>query len=76
MQLLSTHASRLLLPLQCINMNRVNANGYFDADNNENARYEKRKQLNAQRTQRVRPKVIMNKAVGWSIRCQPMHLSL
>ena len=32
------------------NMNRVNANGYFDADNNENARYEKRKQLNAQRT--------------------------
>lgn len=25
-------------------------NGYFDADNNENARYEKRKQLNAQRT--------------------------
>ena len=32
------------------NMNRINANGYFDADNNENARYEKRKQLNAQRT--------------------------
>mgnify|MGYP000243832972 CR=1 FL=1 len=31
-------------------MSRVSGNGYFDADNNENARYEKRKQLNAQRT--------------------------
>lgn len=32
------------------NMSRVNANGYFDSEDNENARYEKRKQLNAQRT--------------------------
>lgn len=32
------------------NMNRVNANGYFDAENSESARYEKRKQFNAQRT--------------------------
>ncbi len=31
-------------------MSRVNANGYFDAENSEQARYEKRKSLNAQRT--------------------------
>ncbi len=31
-------------------MSRVNANGYFDAENSEQARYEKRKTLNAQRT--------------------------
>ncbi|MDE7362514.1 MAG: alpha/beta hydrolase [Oscillospiraceae bacterium] len=31
-------------------MSRVNANGYFDAENSEQARYEKRKALNAQRT--------------------------
>ena len=31
-------------------MSRVNANGYFDSDNSEQARYEKRKVLNAQRT--------------------------
>lgn len=30
-------------------MSRVNANGYFDADNSADARYEKRKALNAQR---------------------------
>lgn len=32
-------------------MSRVNANGYFDAEDSETARYEKRKMLNAQRTQ-------------------------
>jgi fermentation-respiration switch protein FrsA (DUF1100 family) len=32
------------------NMSRVTANGYFDANNNEKARYEKRVQLNTQRT--------------------------
>ena len=31
-------------------MSRVNANGYFDAEDSEQARYEKRKTLNAQRT--------------------------
>lgn len=31
-------------------MSRVNANGYFDAEDIENARYEKKKALNAQRT--------------------------
>ena len=30
-------------------MTRVNANGYFDAENSEQARYEKKKALNAQR---------------------------
>ncbi|NMD87373.1 alpha/beta hydrolase [Victivallis vadensis] len=32
------------------NMSRVNANGYFDAADNEKARYETRQKLNAQRT--------------------------
>jgi fermentation-respiration switch protein FrsA (DUF1100 family) len=32
------------------NMSRINANGYFDANNNEQARYEARQHLNAQRT--------------------------
>ena len=32
-------------------MTRVNANGYFDAENSEEARYEKKKILNAQRTE-------------------------
>lgn len=32
-------------------MSRVTANGYFDAENSEQARYEKRKALNAQRTE-------------------------
>ena len=31
-------------------MSRVNAQGYFDAENSEEARYEKRKVMNAQRT--------------------------
>ncbi|WP_460644720.1 alpha/beta hydrolase [Lacrimispora brassicae] len=31
-------------------MSRVNANGYFDSEDNEAARYEKRKALNTQRT--------------------------
>lgn len=31
-------------------MTRVNANGYFDSENTEEARYEKRKVLNEQRT--------------------------
>ncbi|HGM3507996.1 TPA: alpha/beta hydrolase [Clostridioides difficile] len=31
-------------------MSRVNAKGYFDDENNENSRYEKRKALNTQRT--------------------------
>lgn len=30
-------------------MSRVNANGYFDSEDNENARYEKKKALNTQR---------------------------
>lgn len=32
-------------------MTRVNANGYFDSENTEAARYEKKKTMNAQRTQ-------------------------
>jgi len=35
-------------------MSRVNANGYFDAEDSENVRYEKRKALNAQRTKEYR----------------------
>ena len=35
-------------------MTRVNANGYFDAEDSEQARYEKRKALNAQRTEDYR----------------------
>ncbi len=35
-------------------MSRVNANGYFDSENSEAARYEKRKALNAQRTKEYR----------------------
>lgn len=35
-------------------MSRVNANGYFDSENSESARYEKRKALNAQRTEDYR----------------------
>ena len=31
-------------------MTRVTANGYFDAENSEQARYEKKKAMNAQRT--------------------------
>ena len=30
-------------------MSRVNANGYFDSENSEEVRYEKRKAMNAQR---------------------------
>lgn len=32
-------------------MTRVNANGYFDSENTEAARYEKKKAMNVQRTQ-------------------------
>ena len=32
-------------------MTRVTANGYFDAEDSEQARFEKRKALNAQRTE-------------------------
>lgn len=32
-------------------MTRVNANGYFDSENTEEARYEKKKAMNAQRTE-------------------------
>ena len=35
-------------------MSRVNAKGYFDAEDSEAARYEKRKALNAQRTKEDR----------------------
>ena len=36
------------------NMSRVNANGYFDADDNEEARYKLKKSLNEQRTKDFR----------------------
>ena len=32
-------------------MTRVNANGYFDSEDTEEARYEKKKAMNAQRTE-------------------------
>lgn len=35
-------------------MSRVNANGYFDSENNEDARYEKKKVMNAQRIEDYR----------------------
>lgn len=37
--------------IKAYNMSRVNANGYFDAADNADARYEMRRQLNAQRTE-------------------------
>jgi len=36
------------------NMSRVNANGYFDSEDSEEARFEKKKALNAQRTEDYR----------------------
>ena len=36
-------------------MTRVNANGYFDSEDSEQARFEKRKALNKQRTEDYRP---------------------
>ena len=38
-------------------MSRVNANGYFDGENSEQARYEKRKALNARRTAEYRSSI-------------------
>ena len=35
-------------------MTRVNANGYFDSENTAEARYEKKKAMNAQRTEDYR----------------------
>lgn len=56
------------------NMNRVNANGYLMPTtmktpvtrNATNSMHSVPKSM---------PRVIMNKAVAWSIRCRPMHLS-
>lgn len=38
-------------------MSRVNANGYFDAENSEEARYEKKKALNSQRTKEYKEEI-------------------
>ena len=41
---------RATVAMTMYDMTRVTANGYFDAENSEQARFEKRKALNAQRT--------------------------
>ena len=43
-------ASKLPPAMTMYDMTRVTANGYFDAEDSEQARYEKKKAMNAQRT--------------------------
>ena len=50
-------------------MTRVTANGYFDADDNPDARYALRQALNAQRAADYKAARISAQA-AWSIRCQ------
>ena len=56
-------------------MTRVNANGYFDSEDSEQARFEKRKALNMQRTEDYRS-VLMHWQAVLSIRCRRTHRSL
>ena len=56
-------------------MTRVTANGYFNAEDSEQARYEKKKAMNAQRTVDYKNGAYALQAV-WSIRCRRMHRSL
>ena len=56
-------------------MTRVTANGYFDAEDSEQARYEKKKAMNAQRTVDYKTVSMLWQAV-WSIRCRRTHRSL
>ena len=48
-------------------MTRVTANGYFDAEDSEQARFEKRKALNAQRTEDYKNGSICSWRAAWSI---------
>lgn len=45
---------KAILAATMYDMSRVNANGYFDSENSEAQRFEKRKALNAQRTKEYR----------------------
>lgn len=55
-------------------MTRVTANGYFDAEDSEQARFEKRKALNAQRTEDYKTAAMRWRA-AWSIRYRRMRRS-
>lgn len=57
------------------NMNRVNANGYLMPTTMKTP-VTRNASNSMHSVPKSTPKVIMNKAVAWSIRCQPMHLSL
>lgn len=56
-------------------MTRVNANGYFDAENSEEARYRKKVALNAQRIEDFR-RAVMRQAAALQIRSLMMRPSL
>lgn len=55
-------------------MTRVTANGYFDAEDSEQARFEKRKALNA--PPRTIKTAVMRWRAAWSIRCRKTRRSL
>ena len=52
-------------------MARVNAKGYFDAEDSEAARYEKKKALNAQRTRGLQKRLLCPGQAAWWTRCPP-----
>ncbi len=56
-------------------LSRVNAKGYFDSEDTSDARYEKKKVLNAQRITDYKMEA-MSWAAGWSILCRKMLRSL
>lgn len=55
-------------------MTRVNANGYFDSENTEAARYEKKKAMNVQRPRTIKTEAMLLPE-AWLTRCQKMRLS-
>ncbi len=56
-------------------MARVNANGYFDAEDSEAARYEKKKALNAS-VSKTAGMALMPWAAAWQQKCQRTRLSM
>lgn len=56
-------------------MTRVNANGYFDAEDSEAARYEKKKALNAQRIEDYKTAPTPS-AAAWLTPCRRTHHSM
>lgn len=57
-------------------MTRVTANGYFDSENTEEARYEKKKAMNARRIEDTTKAVLMLLQAVWLILCRKMRRSL